>query len=365
MRWAASLVVVAACVPDAPAVAPHDQWDDKLAERVVDYNATLRIAALRLTGELPTISELEHVEGALDPAAAYDAQVRAYLASPRFARQMFHFWQDTLKLGDAPALDSAAAFVAQLAVDDRSFLDTFTATAGTCPTYDGTGFASGDCGNGGTTVGLLTHPGMNALFYSNFAFRRVRWLQETFECTKFPAELALTGTDVGGATPYTGMFPFESIASPATGGRVNFLDTTSVLCANCHSNLNHIAPVFAHYDRAGQYQPDIAVTTPLPDAPLAQLADYLPAGEPLAWRHDVPITDMASLGAAVAADPDTTQCVIARLWNWALGKSDIVDAAVRVPAEILQPHVDAFRASGFHVRDALHDIFTSDDFVRF
>jgi hypothetical protein len=177
--------------------------------------------------------------------------------------------------------------------------------------------------------------------------------------------MAPTATDVGGATPYTGAFPFTSIAGFATHGRVDFLDTKSVICANCHSNLNHIAPLFAHYDNAGQYQPQIAVPTPLPDAPPAALTDYLPPNEPLAWRHGEVITDMPSLGAAVAADPDTARCVIARTWNWAMGKSDIVDGAQKVPADTIADEVAAFTASDYHLRDSLYRIFTSDDFVRF
>ena len=186
-----------------------------------------------------------------------------------------------------------------------------------------------------------------------------------FECSKFPAELALAPTDVGGATPYTGTFPFDSIAGKATGGRVDFRDVSSLVCANCHSNINHIAPLFAHYDQAGQYQPAIVVPTPLPGNPVAQMSDYLAPGEGLAWRHGVPITDMTSLGQAVATDPATAQCVIARLWNWAMGKLDIVDGPARVPADTIAAQVDAFTSGGYHVRAALRAIFTSDDFIRF
>jgi hypothetical protein len=355
----ALLLFLAACTPDPVAPAAHDDWDDKLAERVVDYNAALRVAALRLTGELPTLTELEAVAAGGQPA--YETQIHAYLASPKLVRQMFLFWQDTMKLGGAPDLDSAPAFLAELSTQDRSYLEAFTAPSGTCPTYQDMAITPGDCANGGVTVGVLTHPGMNAKMFSNFGFRRVRWLQEVFECSKFPAEIATTATDVGGATPYTGMFPFASIAD----GAVNFLDVSSVVCANCHSNINHIAPLFAHYDANGQYQPDIAVPTPQPGSPLAKLTDYLPAGEPLAWRHDVVVGDMQSLGMAIAADPATARCAIARLWNWAMSKTDIVDGAQQVPADTIATQVDAFVAGGDRIHDALFRIYTSDDFVRF
>jgi Protein of unknown function (DUF1549)/Protein of unknown function (DUF1588) len=372
-RWfalVAWLAAAAACIDDVPDAGPRDEWDAKLDQRVVDYSAALRIASLRLTGELPTLSEIRQVADAPDGAprkAAYEAQIDRYLASPRFARQIFRFWQDTLKLGDDPMLDTAPAFVTKLVVDDRSILDALTSPTGTCTSYDpGTGqFAPANCQNAPVAVGLLTHPGMNAQFFSNFGFRRVRWVQETFACTAFPAEIAELATSVGGTEPYTGTFPFTSIAGRASGGRVDFRNTSSVICANCHSNINHIAPLFAHFDRAGTYQTGFAVPTPLPDAPPAQLGDYLPPGEPLAWRKGVPVADMTALGAAMAADPDVSACVVARLWNWALGKSDIVDSSTRVPVATIEVQVAAFAASGHRVRGALRNIFTSDDFVRF
>jgi hypothetical protein len=206
---------------------------------------------------------------------------------------------------------------------------------------------------------------MNAHFFSNFGFRRVRWLQETFACTAFPAELAFASTSVGGMQPYTGVFPFDSIAGSATGGRVNFRDTSSVICANCHSNINHLAPLFAHFDQAGTYQAQMVVPTPLADAPPAVPGDYLPAGESLAWRSDAKVTDMAGLGAAIAADPEVSACVISRLWSWALGKSDIVDGSTRVPPATIAATTAAFEANGYRIRGAILDIFTQDDFVKF
>ena len=373
-RWLVALVpalaVLPSCTGDVPDAPPRDEWDDKLADRAVDYSAALRVAALRLTGELPTLAELKQVGDASDDAArraAYQALIDHYLASPRFSRQMFRFWQDTLKLGDDPRFDTAAAFVTKLVVDDRSFLDALTARSGTCTSFDpDTGqFTPADCSNAPVTVGLLTHPGMNAQFFSNFGFRRVRWVQETFACTAFPAEIATAATSVGGSEPYTGTFPFASIAGTASGGRVDFRNTASVICANCHSNINHIAPLFGHFDEAGMYHDAIVVPTPLPSAPAAVLGDYLPAGESLAWRHGTPVGDMAALGAAMAADPEVPACVIARLWNWALGKSDIVDSSTRVPPATIDPQVAAFEAGGHRIRGALRDIFTSDDFVRF
>lgn len=372
-RWPVLALALSACTPslgEPPAPPePVDEWDEKLGERVVDYHAALRIAALRLTGDLPTLAQMDRISAAPDDAGkrlAYEAQIREYIASPVFARQMFLFWQDAFKMGGDTELDSAPAFAAQLVIENRSYLELFTATRGTCPTFDvSTGrFVAADCANGVATVGVLTHPGVQRHFFGNLAFRRVRWVQETFACTKFPAEVADAPELIGGST-YTGRFPFDSIAGEGNGGRVDFLDTAGDVCANCHSNMNHVAPLFAYFDANGFYQSAMAVPTPLPDAPPAVMGDFLPPGEGLAWRSNVPIADMASLGRAMAADPDIAECAVARVWNWAMGKSDIVDGGARVPAETIKTHVDAFVANGHRLRDAIFAVYTSDDFVRF
>jgi hypothetical protein len=369
MRRYLLLALITACMPEAPpADGAHDEWDDKLAEREVDYNAALRIAALRLTGELPTLAELDAVASAADPAPLYEEQIRKYLGNPKYGRQMYRFAQDLLKMGDDPVLDTAPAFVASVIINNRSYLDVLTATSGTCPTYNQmtNTFTPGNCANGAPqTVGLLTHPGVQRHYFSNLAFRRVRWVQETFACTKFPAELAKTAADVGGEMPYTGVFPFDSIAGASSNGRVDFRDTKSVICANCHSNMNHIAPLFAYFDQNGQYSAAMAVPVPLPDNPNAEMRDYLPPGEGLAWRFGVAVNDMTSLGRAMADDRAIAECAIARMWNWAMGKNDIVDDGARVPAATIEDQVTAFIGGGYSMKDAMYRAFTSDDFVRF
>jgi hypothetical protein len=348
-----------------------DQWDQALGDRVVDYNAALRIAALRLTGDLPTMDEIDQVANAPDDASkktAYEALIDNYMARPAFARQMFYFWRDTFKQGEAADLDTAPALAAQLSFQNGSYMDLFTKAQGNCPTFDeATGnFTPADCANGGPQAGVLANPGVMKQFFSNFAFRRVRWVQETFVCTKFPAEVSTTPTNVGGASPYTGVWPFKSISSPDNGGgRVNFLDTSAVICANCHSTINHIAPLFAYYDMNGQHQTNISVPTPLDGAPPAQMTDYLPPGETTAWRMGVPVADMTALGAAMAADPDVAECGVARIWNWALGKTDIVDTLQEVPSETIAAQVATFQSNGYKLKDLIKAVYTSDDFVKF
>ena len=346
-----------------------DEWDQLLGTRELDYNAALKIAALRLTGDLPTMDEIVAIQSAPDDAAkkvAYETRIQDYMGRPTFTRQMVGFWRDTFKMGDTAELDAAPAFAAQLSVENRSYLELFTATTGNCPTVDAnlTTITGANCVGTGPQAGVLTNTGAMKQFYSNFAFRRVRWVQETFDCAKFPVEISGTPQDVGGAAPYIGVWPFQSISGLSTG-RVNFQDVSAVVCANCHQSLNHIAPLFANYDIMGVYKTTISVPTPLDNAPMAQLTDYLPATEQTAWRYGVAAADLPSLGAAMAADKDVQKCGVARVWNWALGKTDIVDTLQEVPIETVQAQVDAFAANGFKMKDLIFAVYTSDDFVKF
>jgi hypothetical protein len=343
-----------------------------LGMRQVDYNAALKTAALRLTGSLPTMDEINQIANAPDDASkktAYEGLIQNYLNRPQFAVQMFYFWRDTFKMGGTAMTDTAPALAAELSAQNGSYMSLFTQNSGNCPTLDMTTgtFTPAECGNGGPVAGVLTNPGVMSLYYSNFAFRRTRWVQEVFDCTAFPAEIAQgSGQDVGGAAPYTGVWPFNSIASPTNGGgRVNFQDTSAVICANCHTTINHIAPLFAYYDMNGQYQTQMAVPTPLDGAPPAQMSDYLPPGQTTAWRLNQPAADIPALGADMAADPAVAECGVARIWNWALGKTDIVDTLMTVPSDTIASQVQAFTQDGFKLKDLIYAVYTSDDFVKF
>ena len=348
-----------------------DEWDQALGQREYDYNAALKIAALRLTGSLPTMADINAIASAPDMAAkktAYEGLIQGYMNRPEFAKQMFAFWRDTFKMGETAMLDTAPAFAARLSVNNGSYMDMFTASSDNCPTFDANAatFASGECTNGGPKAGLLTNPGIQAHYFGNLAFRRSRFFQETFVCTKFPAEVGTTPQDVGGAAPYTGVWPFNSISSPTNGGgRINFQDTAAVICANCHSTLNHLTPLFANYDDQGVFKTAIAVPTPLDGAPLAKLSDYLPSGETTAWRLNQPAADLPALGAVMAADPAVAECGVARIWNWALGKTDIVDTLQEVPTDTIKAQIDAFAANGYKLKDMIYAVYTSDDFVKF
>lgn len=344
-----------------------DEWLDRLEARRVDYSAALRTASLRLTGELPTLLEIRFVADAGDPRAAYESLIDSYLASPRFARQMVAYFRDTFRMGGNADLDTAPAFAAQVVFEDRDLTEIFTATTGACPTFDAATmtFEPADCDSGAPVeAGVLTNPNVMSHFASNLAFRRVRWVQETFACSRFPAEVA-EGRDVGGAAPYTAPWPWGSIAGMSNGGRIDFLDTSSVVCANCHATMNHIAPLFGRFDEQGMWQDELVVTLPSDGAPAAMISDWLPPGERTAWRLGVVAADLAALGRVLAADREVARCTSTRLWNFALGKGDVVTTLAAVPAEIVDPLTDELVRGGHRVRPVLRTIFTHDDFVRF
>ena len=87
------------------------------------------------------------------------------------------------------------------------------------------------------------------------------------------------------------------------------------------------------------------------------------AAEPFAGQYSV--DPEASLGKAMAVDPAIAECAIARTWNWAMGKTDIVDTLQEVPHETIAEQVTAFTANGFKMKDLIYGVFTADDFVKF
>src|SRR5262249_35682565 len=155
---------------------------------------------------------------------------------------------------------------------------------------------------GPITAGILTDPGIHMQYYGNLAFRRHRFFQEVFACRAQPAELSAKPVPMG-AGQYTSPWPFASIAGADNGGRVDFHDTSSAICANCHSTSNHRAPLFGNFDMNGQYQTSIQVHVPVAGLPVAQMSDWLPMGEGTAWKFGVSVADIGALGAAMAADP--------------------------------------------------------------
>jgi hypothetical protein len=340
-----------------------------LGARKLDYNEALRTASLKLVRALPTLTQIKNVANATDKKAAYETELDGMLADPRFQERMIKWWQDTMRLGGGaqngmPSRDTAATFAARVVAEEQPFSEIFTAPSNTCPTYDSQkqAFVDGDCKNGVPAVsGVLTDPGVMYQFFGNMAFRRVRWVQEIFVCTKFPAEYAKTPVHMGSAD-YTSPWPFASVATMP----INFQDTSSVICANCHTTINHIAPLFANFDSSGMYQKSIQVVTPIaPKAVPTEMSHWLAAGETTHWRNGESASDLVELGKAVSGDPDVAECAVARAWNFVMSKEDIVADLATVPPTILAAYLTEFQGNGENLKKTLRSMFASDDFVRF
>jgi len=351
--------------PEAPPIPDKTVLDD----RVTSYTEALRTASLKLVRNLPTLQQIKNVENAADERAAYETEIDALLADQRFTTRMIKWWRDTMRQGGGaqdgkPSRDTAPVFATRVMMEDRPYTDLFTAATNTCPTYDAATntFADGNCDNGvDTHAGVLTNPGVMMQFYGNMAFRRVRWVQEIFVCTKFPAEYAAEPTVVKGAD-YTGPWAFDSIATAP----IDFQDTSSVVCANCHVTLNRVAPLFANFDMNGQWMNTSQVQTPtVPEAQQTVLSHWLRDGEGTAWRFGEPVADLPALGQAMAADKDVQECAVARMYNFAMSKEDIVSDLATVPPEVMKPFVDEFVANGMNLKKTLRTILLSDDFTKF
>ena len=337
--------------------------DPALAARVVDYNEALRTASLKLTRKLPTLDQIRKVEKASDPKAAYLEELDTMLASGDFAARMVKYWRDTMRLGGGE-LDSAPVLAAKLAAEGGDYAELFTLSAGNCPTYDGDTqtFAAGDCANNVPAhAGVLTNPAVMKQFYGNMAFRRTRWVQEVFLCTKFPAESVDKPTQIDGKD-YSSPWAFESIASSP----INFQDTQSVVCANCHGTMNHIAPLFANFDAEGMWTGGIAVQTPIAPEPVTtELGHWLAPGETTAWRFGQQVADLPALGQVLADEPAVADCMTARLWNFAMSKEDIIADLATVPGNVIDPYVTELVNNGGNLKATLRAIFASEDFVSF
>jgi len=345
--------------------APAEEARAVLDARTIDYPLALRTASLKLLDAPPRLAQIKEIAGAPSPREAYEAAVDEMLADVRFRRRMVRWWKDTMRLGgaadaDRPSRNTAPVFVAQVVLEERPYSDIFTATSGTCPDYDEAAgsFIPADCNNGVPVhAGVLTNPGVQHQFYGNMAFRRVRWLQEIFLCTPFPAERVPAG---GG--DYTSPWPLDSIASSP----IDFRDTTAIVCGNCHTTMNHIAPLFGSFDASGAFQASGQVQTPVAPSPLTtETSHWLSGGEMTAWRYGEPAADLPALGQAVAADPAAAECAVARAWNFAMSKEDIVSDRVTVPQEVIQPFIDEFQSNGRSLKKVLRAILVSEDFVRF
>lgn len=341
---------------------------------VVDYEQALRSAALKLTGNYPKLTEIQTVRTATNQQMAYETLIDDYISRPTFANQMVDYWRDQLKMGGnltvgaaSVMMDYAPNFAAELVVDGKPITDLVTATSNTCQNFNATTgtFSPATCPNA-AAVGVLTDAGAQANYFSNMAFRRVRWVQETFACAKFPAETnGPSEAHPGGA--YVSPWPFKSItgALSVTSPKVDFEDDKSIICANCHGTMNHQAPLFAKFSMAGAPMAAIQVQVPVTGMPIATMGDWLPPGEVTAWRFNKPAKDLTEFGAAMAADPVFTTCMVTRVWNWAMSRPNVVEDGAVLTTELATKLTTELAANNGNLKKSVRSVFTSDSFIHF
>jgi hypothetical protein len=352
---------------------------DKLAvtDTNVDYMSALRSAAIKLTGNYPTLTEIQELRDSPNQPMTYAARIDDYMSRPTFAQMQVSFWRNTFHMGAGETvgtptamMDNAPFYAASLVVSGAPFTNVVTATSGTCPTFNAVAgtFTAANCPANGTTVGVLSDQGMNQQFVSSLAFRRARWVQETFMCQRFPAEQTGTPIKYPGGT-YNSPWPWNSISGKESlpSARVDFQDQT-LICANCHSTLNHLAPLFGKFNSMGLFVNGAAyqVITPLPGNPASIYADWLPTPtEVPSWRFMKPTPDLPSLGAAIAADPGFGRCVVSRVWNWAMSRGDVVNDGTVLTDDLANPMAMSLAAENYNVKNLIKRVFIDPNFVRF
>ena len=102
--------------------------------------------------------------------------------------------------------------------------------------------------------------------------------------------------------------------------------------------------MFTNFDDKGFLTAASQVEVPIPGNPKAARIDFLPAAEGYAWRAGKPVTDIPTLGAAIAADPEVGRCAVNRVWNYAMSRGDIVNDLATIPNAVTQPYVNVVRS---------------------
>jgi hypothetical protein len=365
-------LLAAACSSDLEDTQPTPEPPPQVVRTQIDYGLAMRTAALKLTGGLPTLAEIKELLDAPEDqrAAVYAKRIDAYLAHPRFPYQQLVFWRNTFKMGGG-RLDTAPAFAAMVVVTGRPLTDLLTATKGTCPALENGKFVARECNSGIEPVGVLTDPGMLAHFYGPMAFRRTRWVQEVFLCRKFPAETGGRMEQYPSGV-YSSPWEMKSISGKLNSpmARVDFHETNKgELCANCHATLNHVAPLLATFNEMGAFQApangSYPVRTPVPGSPPSQRIDWLPAGEPTAWRFGKPVMTLKELGAAIAADPEMVGCYATRIWNWALSRGDVIVDQSTLTPELREQLAGVLAQNNLDARKLIRHVLLSESFVRY
>lgn len=246
-------------------------------------------------------------------------------------------------------------------------------------------------------------------FYSNFGFRRARLIQELFACTRYPAELSNAPQQLGPYL-YSSPWPVNSVSSNSDNHRPIFNDTVrprrvrqgfpaqlgnteyvdfKVDCQNCHSSLNHRAPMFGIFDQTGFRDPKnlLMVTSTATGSPFASIQEYLYECNPqasdtsnnpvcaqaLAWRSGgarfdfggTSVPNFLGFGQEMAGDPQVAKCFMIRAWNYAYSRDDVVNELALVPDNVISELTTYFVQSNYNMKAALLKLYTSANFIRF
>jgi hypothetical protein len=130
---------------------------------------------------MPTLAQMDAIRLSPNPKQTYETFVDDFMKSPRFPAMMIEFWKNTFRSGGPaagaiPNRDGAPNFGGKIIAEGLDYRLMFTATSGTCPTFDvATGvFTAADCANGPITAGVLSDAGLMFQYASALGFRRTR-----------------------------------------------------------------------------------------------------------------------------------------------------------------------------------------------
>jgi hypothetical protein len=401
-------------------IVEHTELDD----REVDYAEALRTASLLIINDLPMLGQIYEL-GDLSKdqqKAKYEEMIDKLLNDSRFASTLVEFYRYTFKMGGPsttigePTRETAPTLAARIVYEEKDWRNVLTQESNTCPTFNSSSntFVDGNCNNlpaGFKSVGVLTDPGIQSLYFGNLSFRRNRFFHETFLCRNGNEQAGGEPTDVPPQNPpcsdkqiipgYQNKWPVDEIAGACNGGRIDFhAYNANNICANCHATWNHRAPLFSQFDSKGVYQMltgagEYAVFVPVPGSPKAKLSDWLcvdPSKCPnngqngTAWKKvmkvdgvdtSAPASNLAELGQQMSKDDEVLECTIKRIWNYAMGHADITEVGgrnwVNMPNRN-DPNSDLLtmpklrlqlKNNGYNLKKVFRTILVSDDFVRF
>jgi hypothetical protein len=109
----------------------------------------------------------------------------------------------------------------------------------------------------------------------------------------------------------------------------------------------------------------IQVQVPVTGMPIATMGDWLPKDEVTSWRFNKPAKNLTEFGAAMAADPVFTTCMVTRVWNWAMSRPNVVEDGAVLTTELATKLTTELAANNGNLKKSVRSVFTSDSFIHF